>query len=553
MEDTCSRAYRFDLTMLQYHPYSLFLAISALITLIAFIITRQRTAPGSLALSGMLLGMFIWGFAYALAWALIPLNLKILALKIMYIGVVSVPGLFLVFTLRITHRDHWLTFRNNVLLFVEPVIMLILVWFTPHLVYSLIESVMRDGYNILEIQRGTWSWVNILYSYAVVLVAFILLISSYQNASSIFKKQYLLIMLGSLIPFGFSLYSQANSLVFKDLDRAPLAFGISAIIYVYAIFRHQFMDLIPIARGRLIENMSDGVLVLDSQGRIVDINPAMDAFLDAEPKSFIGRNVSEALNIWNESTEHLLTGLETRTEMRLPNKSSRYVDLRVTPLYDEDQHLNGRLIIFRDVTDRKEVEKDLRHAMDRMQTQLIEIGLLQSQLREQAIRDALTHLFNRRYLEETLERELARASREGYPLCIVMMDIDHFKDVNDTYGHEAGDLVLKTLAQKVTNQSRQGDFVCRFGGEEFVLVMPNITIDVARERANTLHKSISTEYIRFGRFNLNITVSMGISWFPAHGEKKEDLLRAADRALYAAKHAGRNRVFVYREPEDNKE
>jgi diguanylate cyclase (GGDEF)-like protein len=229
------------------------------------------------------------------------------------------------------------------------------------------------------------------------------------------------------------------------------------------------------------------------------------------------------------------------------------VDLRVTPLYDEDQHLNGRLIIFRDVTDRKEVEKDLRHAMDRMQTQLIEIGLLQSQLREQAIRDALTHLFNRRYLEETLERELARASREGYPLCTVMMDIDHFKDVNDTYGHEAGDLVLKTLAQKVTNQSRQGDFVCRFGGEEFVLVMPNITIDVARERANTLHKSISMESIRFGRFNLTVTVSMGISWFPAHGEKKEDLLRAADRALYAAKHAGRNRVFVYREPEGSKE
>jgi diguanylate cyclase (GGDEF)-like protein len=221
----------------------------------------------------------------------------------------------------------------------------------------------------------------------------------------------------------------------------------------------------------------------------------------------------------------------------------------VTPLYDSDEQLSGRLIVFRDVTDRKEVENDLRHAMDRLQTQLIRIGLLQSQLREQAIRDALTNLFNRRYLDETLERELARARREEYPLCIVMMDIDHFKDVNDAYGHEAGDTVLKKLSELVTTQSRQGDFVCRYGGEEFVLVMPNISIDVAKERANSLLRSISTLFVPFGRINLNITVSMGISWFPAHGETKKDLLRAADKALYDAKHAGRNRVSVQSDPE----
>jgi diguanylate cyclase (GGDEF)-like protein/PAS domain S-box-containing protein len=363
----------------------------------------------------------------------------------------------------------------------------------------------------------------------------------------------MMILLGSIIPFVFSAYTQTKNIAFNDLDLAPVSFGISGVIYAYVIFRHQFMDLIPIARGRLIENMSDGVVVLDVQGRIVDINPAMENFLDASPSSFIGKNVSEAMNIWSESTEHLLTGLETRTELRLPNKTSRYLDLRVTPLYDDDKNLSGRLIIFRDVTDRKEVEKDLRHAMDRLQTQLIEIGLLQSQLREQAIRDALTNIFNRRYMEETLERELARAEREVYPLCIVMMDIDHFKDVNDVYGHAAGDTVLKKLADMLTKQSRQGDFVCRFGGEEFVLVMPNIGIDVATGRANSLLNSISSLFVSFGKFNLTITVSMGISWYPAHGKTKEDLLHAADKALYAAKHAGRNRVCVYQEPKNNQE
>jgi diguanylate cyclase (GGDEF)-like protein/PAS domain S-box-containing protein len=533
--------------MIQYHPYSIVIAVSAFATLTVFLLTRHRTASGASALRGMLLGMFIWGFSYALTWAFVPLGMKTFWLKVMFVGVLMVPGPFLIFTLRITHRDKWVTFRNLSLLFIEPILILILVWAAPRTMFASIEPLNRDGYHIMQIVRGTMFWVNILYSFSLILFSFVLLGITYRNANPFFKKQYLMILLGSSVPFAFSLQTQMRSNSFAELDRAPVAFGISAVIYVYAIYRHQFMNLIPIARSRLIERMSDGVLVLDLQGRIVDINPAMRNFIDEEPSAYIGRNISDTLKLWNESTEHLLTGLEARTEMRLPHRPTRYLDLRVTPLYDDDQNLSGRLIVFRDVTDRKEVEKDLRHAMDRMQTQLIEINLLQDQLREQAIRDALTNLFNRRYLEETLERELARASRELYPLCIVMMDIDHFKNVNDTYGHEAGDIVLKTLADTVTTQSRQGDFACRYGGEEIVLVMPNIGIEVARERVNSLHRSIASLYIPFGRFHLNVTMSMGIALYPKHGDTKELLLRAADRALYTAKNAGRNRVIIFGE------
>ncbi|HSG45876.1 MAG TPA: histidine kinase N-terminal 7TM domain-containing protein, partial [Anaerolineales bacterium] len=423
----------------QPHPYFFILLISALATLSVFIITSQRSAPGSVALSGMLLGMFVWSFTSAFTWAFIPLDLKIFMLKVMYLGVVMTPAAFLIFTLQITHRERWITFRNIVLLAVQPFIITILVWFAPKTIFMTIEPAMKDDFHIMEVMRGVGFWGNAIYSYLIILLACGLLVHSYRNANSFFKRQYMMILLGSIIPFALSIYTQTKDLAFKNLDLAPLSFGVSGVIYAYAILRHQFMDLVPVARDRLIENMSDGVLVLDVQGRIVDINPAMENFLEAPPSSFLGKKVSDAFNIWNDSTEHLLTGLDTRTELRLPNKASRYLDLRVTPLYDDDQNLSGRLIIFRDITDRKEVEKDLRHAMDRLQTQLIEIGLLQSQLREQAIRDALTNLFNRRYLDETLERELARATREGYPLCIVMMDIDHFKDVNDTYTHGAGD------------------------------------------------------------------------------------------------------------------
>jgi diguanylate cyclase (GGDEF)-like protein/PAS domain S-box-containing protein len=305
------------------------------------------------------------------------------------------------------------------------------------------------------------------------------------------------------------------------------------------------MDLSPVARGHLIESMSDGVLVLDEHNRIVDINPAMQGIVDKDPTALIGQNVSVVLNLWTQNTEQLLNGIETRKELMVSKKPlpSRYLDLRITSLYDDNQKVNGRLLVFRDVTDRKEVEKDLRRAMDRLQTQLIEIGTLQSQLREQAIRDALTNLFNRRYLEETLERELARATRESYPLCVIMMDLDYFKDINDTYGHEAGDVVLKTLAETVTRQSRHGDFVCRYGGEEFVLVMPNIGIEKAKERAETLHQIIDVLNIPYG----TTTISMGIAWYPTHGKTKEELMRAADLAMYYAKNTGRNRVVIYDE------
>ena len=539
--------------MIQFHPYSIILSISALATLIVFLLAWHRTAPGALALKGMLLSMFIWGGSYALSWAFIPFSDKVFWLKVMFFGMTTAPGFFLLFALRITHHDEWITFRNYVLLFSEPFITILLIWFAPGAIFKSITLVDNGGLKVLQFERGTIFWVSTVYSYALIFASYYLFIISYPHANSFFKRQYRWILAGSILPFGLSFTSQIMSPRFSDLDMSAISFGATAIIYAYTILHHQLMDLIPVARSHLIEKMSDGVLVLDAQGRIVDINPSLVRFLEDETMSILGKDISELFTAWNEDPSRLLNGSETRTELRLPNKSSRYLDLRVTPLYDENQSLSGHLIIFRDVTERKEVEKDLRFAMDRLQSQLIENRLLQDQLREQAIRDPLTNLFNRRYLEETLDRELARAMREVYPLCIVMMDIDHFKKVNDTYGHEAGDLILKTLADTVTSQSRQGDFVCRFGGEEFVLVMPNITIDVAKDRVKSLHRYISSLHITFGRYSLKITLSMGISWYPRHGENKKTLLRAADRALYVAKNAGRNRVAVYREVEKEKE
>jgi diguanylate cyclase (GGDEF)-like protein len=177
---------------------------------------------------------------------------------------------------------------------------------------------------------------------------------------------------------------------------------------------------------------------------------------------------------------------------------------------------------------------------------------LREKLREQATRDPLTGLYNRRYLEESLERELYRTNREGTPLCVAMLDLDYLKKFNDTFGHEAGDRVLRELGRVLRDKLRKSDISCRFGGEEFVLVLPGSTLADARQRVEQIRLLVKGLQIRHEDQILGrLTVSGGVAASPEHGSTAADLLRAADDALYAAKQAGRDRVVAYsgKEPE----
>jgi diguanylate cyclase (GGDEF)-like protein/PAS domain S-box-containing protein len=168
---------------------------------------------------------------------------------------------------------------------------------------------------------------------------------------------------------------------------------------------------------------------------------------------------------------------------------------------------------------------------------------LREALRNQSIRDPLTGLFNRRYLEETLEREVRRATRAQQTLGVLMLDLDHFKNFNDTYGHEAGDTVLRETAVLLTRSVRAEDIVCRFGGEEFVIILPTADLDAARARAERICSKLrEVTVLHQGRSVGKITVSVGVAALPRHGVTPSLLLDAADGALYRAKREGRDRV-----------
>jgi diguanylate cyclase len=191
------------------------------------------------------------------------------------------------------------------------------------------------------------------------------------------------------------------------------------------------------------------------------------------------------------------------------------------PLRSEDNSISGLFLIVQDVT---------------------ELATYEQKLVEMNTKDALTGIFNRRFMESRLKEECERQRRYSRPLSLIMMDIDFFKKVNDTYGHQAGDLILKSVAAKAAAVIRKTDFIARYGGEEFCCLLPETTADAAETVAEHIRIHIEELENSFENNSIKVTISLGISGFITE-DTPETLLKRADDALYQAKHTGRNRYI----------
>jgi diguanylate cyclase (GGDEF)-like protein len=178
--------------------------------------------------------------------------------------------------------------------------------------------------------------------------------------------------------------------------------------------------------------------------------------------------------------------------------------------------------------------------------QIAEIQTLQAQLQDEATHDPLTGLYNRRFLNAIAARDIARCHRESQHLVVMMIDIDHFKTVNDTHGHSGGDEVLKRLAALLLKSVRAVDVPCRFGGEEFLLLLPGMPPDIAQARAEQCRAAFADMVVAVEGVPVQATLSVGLAVYPGHGDTLAELTNCADLALYRAKEEGRNRVVMYR-------
>ena len=289
---------------------------------------------------------------------------------------------------------------------------------------------------------------------------------------------------------------------------------------------------------RLFEAAQDGILLLDAEtGAITDVNPFLINMLGYTREEFIEKKLWEVGAFKDvEASQDAFKALQKNEYIRykdlpLRAKDGRLIQVEfVSNVYLED---NEKVIQcnIRDITERK-----------RAQDALIKS---ETKLREQSVRDHLTNVFNRRYMEVTLERELLRAARKGFSLGIIMLDVDGFKGFNDTFGHAVGDAILRKLSNILLKHIRGEDVPSRYGGDEFIIILPEASQQVTRERAELLRKRIEAFNINFeGQTIGKITVSLGVATFPNNGTTASALLKAVDIALYRAKHQGRNRVVA---------
>jgi diguanylate cyclase (GGDEF)-like protein/PAS domain S-box-containing protein len=289
---------------------------------------------------------------------------------------------------------------------------------------------------------------------------------------------------------------------------------------------------------RLFEAAQDGILILDAEtGAITDVNPFLIKMLGYSREEFITKK------LWEVGAFKDIEASQDAFQALQKNEYIRYEDL---PLRTK----GGKLVQVEFVSnvylvgDEKVIQCNIRDITDRVQAQK---ALLESEalLREQSVRDYLTGLFNRRYMEETLERELQRANRKHLSLGLIMLDVDGFKNYNDTWGHAAGDAILQELAKLLREHVRGEDIASRYGGDEFIIVLPDASRETTRARAELIRESVHHFHIAFEGQTLEaITLSLGVAVYPEDGSNSAAVLRAVDDALYRAKHRGRDRVVV---------
>ncbi len=303
----------------------------------------------------------------------------------------------------------------------------------------------------------------------------------------------------------------------------------------------------------LFEQTHDAVFMIDLVGRYLAVNQRAADMLGYSVSDIMAlslTDISARIDQTLDIAERLLAGEHIphhESLMRKKDGSVLPVEMYLELVRDEHGAPQFVQIVARDISERKQAENELKSANEQLNTHIAEIEQLQVELREQAIRDPLTGLYNRRYLSEILKREVAHAEKGKTNLSIIIADIDHFKQINDLHGHQAGDCFLVEIARLTKSLVRASDLIFRYGGEEFIFVLPDSAVDAAQKRAEEIRQRIETFVLQYNGKELTSTISLGVACFPGHGSDAEELTIKADQAMYHAKQTGRNRVVVWDE------
>lgn len=321
---------------------------------IALAAWRRRPAAGSRSLFWLSLAVGQWTLAAAFDAVLVDLNHKLWFGKIAYVGIASMPPLFLVFALSFGQHGRYLTHLNFALLTIIPLITMALALL--HEWPYVLVSALANDWPVYQ-QDTLWYLVHAIYSYACIGAGLVLLYRAAYRFPVYYLPRVIVLLLSTIVPFVANLVFVAG--LTPGYDWTPIGFVVSGALLVLAVFKLQIFELVPVARTHLIEKMSDGVVVLDAHRRIIDLNPAARHFLGQSQNSVIGQPAADILDFWPELSARWRESATVRGEFVLNDRGGRVVDLRISPLHHRPRQLAGWLLVIRDVTQRKRAEQAL--------------------------------------------------------------------------------------------------------------------------------------------------------------------------------------------------
>ena len=502
----------------------LFIAITLTQYFAAYFFSKGKNSYRK-AFSAFILCVGIYLFGYVMIININDLQEMMIWNQIQYFGLPFISVLWLTVALLYTKTIYTLSRRIVVVLFSVPVVTFIIrltnSWH--HLFYKSWEIKEIFGYYSLYLERGFWYYIHISHTIICLALTIFTYYSGYRKKRVGYTKpQLMFFLLASLLPF----LSIILILFLHDkwvVDFSALIMPISIFVIGYGIIKYDFLEIKTLARETIFENSPDGMMILESGLRLIDYNRAakeffskLDITLDNYPLKQLFNREPDLLEIFESETS-----LEFSVMI---DGKERFFEINTLALEIYHDKQPKMLKSIRDITEKKEAQEKLTIL---------------------ATFDSLSGLYNRAEFTKLALREFSRAERDNQKLSLLMIDIDRFKNINDTFGHAAGDEVISLMGRIITSSFRKSDFAGRLGGDEFVVLLKNTSLKEAQMLAEKLRETVLSTKVIYENREISFTVSIGVATiFGNNNSNVEDVFKQADEALYKAKDKGRNCVVT---------
>lgn len=446
---------------------------------------------------------------------------------IQYIGIALSPALGLLFVLKYFGFHISKAIITAVLMIPSITILMVVTNDLHHLHYRVIEVDPLLGAPFTYQEEGFWYMIHGVFIFSCMLAAFLLACSRWKETNEVYRPQLMTLIIGQLIPI-VTAFLYLIDVTPQGVDPVPMVLWITSALYLWSIKSSRLFTMMPVAKDTIFNNINDGVLVLNDAKQLIEYNKAFQNMFPQLNKAMLGLNCfSMWQSLTNESFPYDFEQFPITKELSIGiDEDKRIYQIRISPLrYLKNS--KGHLIIFTDITELKE---------------------LQLKLERQAYYDELTQIYNRRAFFQQCEHDYAIAIKNSSSFTVILLDIDHFKKVNDKYGHHIGDKVIIRVVNACKTKLGDDVLFARYGGEEFVIALNGYSQSDGLALANEICAYVASQYCVTEEGSLNVTISLGVAESSHETtETLQQLLNKADQALYAAKKAGRNRAKSYEE------